>query len=64
MNESNAVVGLTMGDPSGIGPEIILKSFGRPEINKLKTVVIGDYGVMNAAWQMLKISSFSLNRIS
>ncbi len=27
-------VGITMGDPSGIGPEIILRSFENSEIRK------------------------------
>jgi 4-hydroxythreonine-4-phosphate dehydrogenase len=63
MKEQDNIVGITMGDPSGIGPEIILKSFINPEIKKLAIVVIGDYGVMLAAWKMLKVTSFELNRI-
>jgi len=57
------VVGITMGDPSGIGPEIIMKSYERRGIRKLKIVVIGDFGVMLAAYNMLNIKSFRLNRI-
>jgi len=61
------VIGITMGDPSGIGPEIILKSFYNEEINKSRVVVIGDLNVMQGALEMLKISSFRLigvNKIS
>ena len=61
------VIGITIGDPSGIGPEIILKSFYNEEINKSRVVVIGDLNVMQGALEMLKISSFRLigvNKIS
>jgi 4-hydroxythreonine-4-phosphate dehydrogenase len=56
-------IGITMGDPSGIGPEIILKSFENSEINNSRIIVIGDYNVMQAAYNMLKIKAFKLNRI-
>ena len=35
--------GITMGDPSGIGAEIIAKALAKPEVRKLADfVVIGD----------------------
>ena len=52
-----------MGDPSGIGPEIIIKSFENSEIRNNRIIVIGDYNVVQAAGKMLKIKSFKLNRI-
>jgi 4-hydroxythreonine-4-phosphate dehydrogenase len=61
--KSDQIVGITMGDPSGIGPEIILKSYERKGIRKVKIIVIGDFGVMLAAYNMLNIKSFRLNRI-
>lgn len=37
------VIGITMGDPAGIGPEIIMKAFARPDTRKLcDAIVIGD----------------------
>ena len=57
------VIGVTMGDPSGIGPEIILKSFSDTEISNSRVVVIGDFNIMKSAYDMLKISSFRLTRI-
>jgi 4-hydroxythreonine-4-phosphate dehydrogenase len=57
------VIGVTMGDPSGIGPEIILKSFENEAISNSRIVVIGDYHVMKAAYDLLKIKSFRLNSI-
>jgi 4-phospho-D-threonate 3-dehydrogenase / 4-phospho-D-erythronate 3-dehydrogenase len=58
-----AIIGITMGDPSGIGPEIILKSFERPSIRKSKIVVIGDYNIMQAMYDILKVRSFTLRKI-
>lgn len=59
----NKTVGITMGDPSGIGPEIILKSFKRPEIRNKRIIVVGDFSIMQAAHEMLNIKTFNLNRI-
>lgn len=56
-------IGITMGDPSGIGPEIILKSFENVEIRNNRIIIIGDYNVMQATHNMLKIKTFNLNRI-
>ena len=52
-----------MGDPSGIGPEIILKSFENPVVRNSLIVIIGDYNIMLAAHNMLKITTFKLNRV-
>lgn len=57
-------IGITMGDPAGIGPEIILKSFANPNIRKNRIVILGDFNVMQAAYHILKVSSFSLLRIN
>lgn len=57
------VIGITMGDPSGIGPEIIIKSFTNEQIRNNKLVVIGDFGVMKAAYDLLKPGSFGLQQV-
>lgn len=42
------IVGITMGDPAGIGPEIIIKSLMDSQIySGLKPLVIGNYEVMS-----------------
>jgi 4-phospho-D-threonate 3-dehydrogenase / 4-phospho-D-erythronate 3-dehydrogenase len=56
-------IGITMGDPSGIGPEIILKSFENAVIRNSRIIVIGDYNIMLAAHNLLKIKSFKLKRV-
>jgi 4-hydroxythreonine-4-phosphate dehydrogenase len=43
------VIGITMGDPSGIGPEIIIKALADPEIYSIcKPVALGDSGALSA----------------
>lgn len=64
VKKNEVISGITMGDPSGIGPEIILKSFEKAIIKSKRIVVIGDYNIMAACQEMLKISSFKLNRVT
>lgn len=41
------ILGLTMGDPAGIGPEVIAKALARPEVSRLcHPMVIGSRPVM------------------
>src|SRR3990167_8459016 len=41
-----SAIGITMGDPSGIGPEVIAKSLLKPSLRKLAHfMIIGDYGI-------------------
>jgi 4-hydroxythreonine-4-phosphate dehydrogenase len=54
---------LTMGDPAGIGPEIILKSFLDPSINQLPQVVYGDFKIMKLYQDLLKINEIELVKI-
>lgn len=64
MNRKRSIcVGITMGDPSGIGPEIILKSYQNRSLGNMKILVIGDFQVMEAAYGLLERKSFRLNRI-
>jgi 4-hydroxythreonine-4-phosphate dehydrogenase len=37
------VIGITMGDPAGVGPEVVLKALGHPEARALcRPLVVGD----------------------
>jgi len=56
MNDTKTrpIIGITMGDPAGIGPEILIKALADPIISTIcKPVVIGDKGVLNKAIDML-----------
>lgn len=41
------IVAITMGDPAGVGPEIVLKALANPAIKKVcLPLVLGDWGVL------------------
>lgn len=50
------LLGITMGDPTGAGPEVVVKALCSSEIKGLcRAVVIGDAAVMRAAVEIVKI---------
>ncbi len=57
------IIAITMGDPAGIGPEIIVKALGLEETyNKCRPIVIGDAKVMQWTVNQMK-SSLKVNAI-
>jgi len=47
IHSDRPILGITMGDPSGIGPEIVIKSLADPEIINLCTpVILGDFEIL------------------
>ncbi|RKY39704.1 MAG: 4-hydroxythreonine-4-phosphate dehydrogenase PdxA [Candidatus Omnitrophota bacterium] len=52
------VVGITMGDPAGIGPEVVLKALESREIKETKArfIIIGDRKVLKKNSQLLSIN--------
>ncbi|MFC4779024.1 4-hydroxythreonine-4-phosphate dehydrogenase PdxA [Paenibacillus sp. GCM10023252] len=56
------VIGITMGDPSGVGPEIIWKALASPEVHEqLTAVVIGDGAAMQRARKVITQAPELLN---
>jgi len=50
LNQEKPVVAVTMGDPCGIGPEIIVRALARPEVQMVcRPLVLGDSEAMNRA---------------
>jgi 4-hydroxythreonine-4-phosphate dehydrogenase len=50
MKDYAPLLAITMGDPAGAGPEIIVKALADPEVRSLcRGLVVGDAGVMRAA---------------
>lgn len=44
------IIAVTMGDPAGIGPEIILKALADPVIKRVsRPLILGDWGVLQRA---------------
>lgn len=52
MKSQNRPIAITMGDPSGIGPEIVAKTLLKEGFAKT-CVIVGDPGVMRHAFQVL-----------
>jgi len=52
------MIAITMGDPAGIGPEIIVKAFSKPLVNRIERagrfVVVGDRGVLEKTARRIK----------
>ena len=55
------LLAITMGDPSGLGPEVVLKAF-RDNLLQGDFLVVGDYEVLDACNQLLQYD-VNLNRM-
>jgi 4-hydroxythreonine-4-phosphate dehydrogenase len=54
--ESVPLVGVTMGDAAGIGPEVIAKSLGDPRVGKsCRCIIYGDRGVFSSVLDDLRL---------
>ena len=52
------IIGITMGDPNGVGPEVIVKAVNSPEIKDLCEIVIfGDDGVIHKAANLCNLKT-------
>ncbi|MCP4114984.1 MAG: 4-hydroxythreonine-4-phosphate dehydrogenase PdxA [Desulfobacteraceae bacterium] len=62
MNAERPVIGITMGDPVGIGPEIIVSALEQPDLYSwCRPLVLGDQSVMERALA-LKASTLAIRR--
>lgn len=58
------IVGITMGDPASIGPEITVKALANREIyDTCDPIVIGDASVMEAATKIVDREDIKINRV-
>lgn len=63
MRNSKLVIGITMGDPAGVGPEIALKALQNEAVyEKCNPVVVGDAKVMRACMEKLQVGQ-NIHRI-
>jgi 4-hydroxythreonine-4-phosphate dehydrogenase len=60
------ILGITMGDPAGCGPEITIKALSRKEIyEECKPLVVGDIKMFEDSLRILKLEDvFRLNKVS
>ena len=62
--QTKPLLGITMGDPAGIGPEIIVKALSLEEIYAVcRPLVIGDYPVMQDASEHITGLRLKLRRL-
>ena len=64
MINNEPIIGVTMGDCAGIGPEIILKSQKNLALKSRKIIVIGNVYVMEKVKDAIGIGGIHINRIS
>ncbi|WP_113671731.1 4-hydroxythreonine-4-phosphate dehydrogenase PdxA [Vallitalea guaymasensis] len=55
---------LTMGDPAGIGPEIILNCFKDKDVSQLPVIVFGDIKVLSLIKDGIGITGYKLNKVN
>lgn len=59
------VIGITMGDPAGIGPEVTMKAMSHERLHQIcRPVVIGDAGMLMRVMKLPGIPSMKLRRIA
>ena len=55
-NQGDRLLGITMGDPAGIGPEVIAKALAGAKVRRLcRPLVIGSFPVMQQTVKSLKL---------
>ena len=58
------IIGITMGDPAGIGPEICAKALSSPELQMLANcVLIGDSKALKQGFKFAKIPPVKINPV-
>lgn len=58
------IIGVTMGDPAGIGPEISVKALTDPEVYKFsRPIIIGDQKVLSYAIKISRLPGVTLHPI-
>jgi 4-hydroxythreonine-4-phosphate dehydrogenase len=58
-------IGISMGDPAGIGPEIIVKALAREQVRRLcRPIVVGDASVMRNAAERILHSPLKVRAVS
>ncbi len=55
MSDNRPILAITIGDPAGVGPEVVAKSLSSREIYDMcRPFVIGESGTMQAAFDLIK----------
>jgi 4-hydroxythreonine-4-phosphate dehydrogenase len=55
LSGDRSIIGISMGDPAGVGPEIIVKALSRPQVLEMcRPVVVGDASVITRAAAVIR----------
>jgi 4-hydroxythreonine-4-phosphate dehydrogenase len=58
------IIGVTLGDPAGVGPEVVVKSLSDPELFQVaRPLIIGDADTVQEAMQLCDLN-MELNRVT
>ena len=58
------IVGITMGDPAGNGPEITIKALAHKDVyDRCQPVVVGDANMLEQAKGFVNMPEIKINRI-
>ena len=64
MNIKKPIIGITMGDPASIGPEITMKVLACPQIYKqCCPLVVGDFCIMEKAREITNTQHIKLTAV-
>lgn len=59
------IIGISMGDPAGCGPELSVKALRNPDVYKMcKPLVVGDVQMIEDSLRILKDTTTKINKIS
>ena len=62
--ELKPVIGITMGDPAGVGPEITVKALSQKQLyTRCRPLVVGDADVLALAQRVTGQEALKINRI-
>lgn len=65
MTVERPIIGITMGDPASIGPEITLKALNNPDIyQQSRPLVVGDLGMLYKARETVGLGHLKFHKIS
>lgn len=63
--DNRPIIGITMGDPAGCGPEILVKALAdKATYERCRPLVVGDVGVIQDALRIARHLEFVINKIS
>jgi 4-hydroxythreonine-4-phosphate dehydrogenase len=58
MSAQRPILGISMGDPAGVGPEIIVRALSRPGVRELcRPIVVGDAAVIRNATKFVHVAA-------